>query len=166
MLSANLEADVVEFDAPDNVVELDWFSDTESVRVIQRDQTRFEIQKDRVIKILQLANDSDKQLELLLSKLGEWVRHYQRSIKNAYLTLRDGGFAFVVISRSTACDDDLEDAVSELDVRVANDADLKSMSVNALILPPTSKESLSSFLDSRFLLHYRDNRILQGGSGS
>ncbi len=141
--------------AVENAVELDWFAASEFVEVNPRDQQRFQIQKDRAIKILQLANDSEAQLALLFNKLGAWFREHSASVKEAYLTLRDARFAFVVISVTPECNDELEDAVSNLDIQIANDADLDVVRMNAIVLPPVSPEAISSFLDKRFILTFR-----------
>jgi hypothetical protein len=139
-----------------NPVELDWYgSPSDVVHVTPRDQQRFEIQLTRVIELLQLQNHAEAQLNLLLNKLGNWLRDHSGAFCAAYLTLRDARLAFIVISKTPECDDSLEDAVSELDFEVANDADLNIVRMNALVLPPASHEALSSFFDSRFLLVYR-----------
>ena len=58
----------------------------------------------------------------------------------------------LVVSRSVACNDDLEDSISDLDWEIANDTDLEGIRMNTLIRPPASKEALSSFVDHRFLV--------------
>lgn len=136
-------------------VELDWFDRPEELRVNPRDHNRFSIQIDRAIKILQLANDSEKQMNLLLSRLGVWIRKNETSIEAAFVTLRDGAIAFIAVSRQPRYDDALEDAISDLDLDIANDPELTSLRVNMMVLPPASLEALSSFLDTRFRLRYR-----------
>jgi len=142
----------------DHAIELDWFDAPDTVNITPRDLQRFKIQKDRAIRLLQLANDADEQLTLLLGRLGEWLRDHAESVEMAYLTLRDARFAFVIISSTPECNDDLEDAVSEFDIRVANDPDLNVVRMNAFVLPPASQEVLSSFLDPSFLIAYRGRR--------
>ena len=138
-----------------NAIEVDWFGEAEIIEVNPRDQQRFQIQKDRAISLLQLATNADAQLALLRRKLGEWMRTHSSSIKTAFLTLRDHRFSFVVISRTPLCNDELEDAVSDVDLQIANDPDLDAVKMNAIVLPPASIEAIGSFLDNRFLLEYR-----------
>lgn len=141
-----------------SAVDVDWFAEEELIRVIPRNQKRFHIHKDRVIRILQLADEADKQLELLIERLGEWTAEHSEKVLTAYLTLRDGRLAFLAISRDAACDDELEDAISDLDLEIANDPDLSAIEMNTLVLPPASPEALISFFDDRFLLVYRGVR--------
>lgn len=140
-------------------VEVDWFDDSEIVRVTPRDQRRFDVQKDRAIKLLQLANYADTQLSLLLEKLGHWIRANADKVDIAYLTLRDDRFAFLAVSQKAECDEQLEDAISDLDFEVANDNDLNVIRMNAIVLPPASADGLRSFFDPRFLLVYRPQRV-------
>jgi len=71
-------------------VEIDWFADGEVVTVTPRDQKRFEIQKDRAIQILQIADKQGKQFEFLVDRLVRWISDNENAIDGAYLTLQDG----------------------------------------------------------------------------
>jgi hypothetical protein len=142
-----------------NPVELDWYgSESDVIQVFAKDQQRFEFQLVRAIQILQLTNHADLQLKLLLTRLGQWLNKHSDSIQTAYLTIRDARFAFIIVSKVAECDDDLEDAVSDLDLEIANAPDLEVVKMNAFVLPPASEEALSSFFDKRFLLAYRGRR--------
>ena len=142
----------------ENAVEIDWYADNETIRVTPRNQKRFEIHKDRAISILKLASEGDKQLALLIDQVSEWTREHSTAVLMSFLTLRDDRFAFLVISRTAKCNDDLEDAASDLDLEIANDPDLTTIRMNVLVLPPASPEALSSFFDERFLLVFRGVR--------
>ena len=142
-----------------SAVEIDWYDRAETIKVCPRSQKRFEVHKDRAIKILQLATNADSQIQLLIDKLGEWVRdNFDEYLSQAYLTLRDSRFAFLAISRLPECNDDLEDSLSDLDLSIANDPDLDLIRMNTLVLPPASDESLNSFFDQRFLLVFGGRR--------
>lgn len=139
---------------PKSAVVIDWYEEGEVVHVMPRDQARFDVHKDRAITVLQLAANAESQLKLLLKRLATWVRDNAAVIDTAYVTLRDAKFAFLVISKMAECNDDLEDSISELDFDIANDPDLDVVRMNALILPPASREALRSFFDDRLLLVY------------
>ena len=85
----------------------------------------FEVHKDRAIAVLQLAAHAESQLKLLLERLARWVRDNAAMIDTAYVTLRDAKLAFLVVSKTPECNDDLEDSISELDFHIANDPDLE-----------------------------------------
>ena len=153
-----MSSETFSIESIDNAVEIDWFADNEIIRVTRRNQKRFEIHKDRAISILKLASDGDKQLALLIDQVSEWTREHSDAVLMSFLTLRDDRFAFLAISRTAKCNDDLEDAASDLDLEIANDPDLTTIRLNVLVLPPASPESLSSFFDERFLLVFRGVR--------
>ena len=138
-------------------VELDWYSEDETVRVIPRDQQRFEVQKDSAIEFLRVAHRSaqfEKQLALLLGNLATWIRDHRADVRDAYLTLQDGALAFIVVRQAPRYDATFEDALTDLDFTIANDASLSLIKLNAVALPPVSEEALLSFLDTRFVLSY------------
>lgn len=141
-----------------NAVELDWYDEGETVRVFPRDQQRFEIQKDKAIGALQLASNAELQLDYLLDRLAIWIRAHESHLRDAWLTLRNDRFVFLAISKAPEYNEDLEDAVSDLDLAIANDPDLNLLRMNAMVLPPASTDALSSFFDDRFALVYRGRR--------
>ncbi|MEW4527024.1 hypothetical protein [Maioricimonas sp. JC845] len=139
-------------------VEINWYAEEDRVEVTPRDQQRFELQKDRVINLLQLANHGEKQLLVLLQLLGRWIDRNSAKIANAYLTLRDNTLLFLVISNTPTCDDEFEDELSDLDLALANDPDLRLIRLNTIVLPPASPEALGSFFHDEFTLVFRGKR--------
>lgn len=138
-------------------VELDWYSEDETVRVIPRDRKLFEVQKDAAIEFLRVAHRAEqfeKQLSLLLGTLAGWIKAHRGDVRDAYLTLQDGALSFVVVRSAARYDADFEDALTDLDFDVANDPALSLIKLHAVALPPASAQALSSFLDRRFLLSY------------
>jgi hypothetical protein len=140
-----------------NQVELDWYDESDEVRVTPRDQVRFNIQKDRAIDILQQANKSDlvrEQFTLLLSRLAEWLRGRQGKISNAILTLQENSLAFVVVRRQAKYDEQFQDELADLDFAIANDPDLEQVALKTLALPHVTGDSLRSFLDTRLVFSF------------
>jgi hypothetical protein len=142
----------------DSAVLIDWYAEDDVVRVTPRNQQRFEVQKDHAIHVLQLASHAESQIKFLMSVLAEWVEQHLGNVEKACLTIRDDRFAFLVISHQVECDDDLEDAVSDLDFDIANDPNLDLIRLNAMVLPPASDDARNSFLDNRFMLVYRGGK--------
>jgi hypothetical protein len=134
---------------------LDWYDETETVVVTPRDQQRFEIQKDVAIEALRVqhgrAGQFNKQVLLMLQNIGMWMKEHGNDIQNAYLTLQDDAFAFVVVRKVGRYDAAFEDALSELDFALANDPALSLIKLHAIALPPASQTSLHSFLDKRLV---------------
>jgi hypothetical protein len=138
-------------------IELDWYAEDDTVVVTPRDLVRFEIQKDRAIRALQLEAARDEftaQFRLLLRVLAEWVDAQSTEVESAILTLQDGNLLFLVVQSGTEHDESLEDAVSELDFTVANDSDLHLVDMDVMCVPRVSSEALRSFIDERMVLSY------------
>jgi hypothetical protein len=140
-------------------VELDWYAvgDGDVVGVTPRNQTRFEIQMDRAIQILQLANEAErfnKQFKLLLQKIAAWIKPRSAKIEAAYMTLQDGTLAFIIVRHESRYDEVLQDDLADLDVEIANDGDLDLINLATLALPNVDEAATLSFLDKRLVLTY------------
>lgn len=138
------------------VVRLAWSQEDGVVVVTPHDEDRFSIKVNRAIQALQHANEAERfrgQFGLLLRLLAEWLKD-RDDVADAYLTLRDGRFSFVVVRKDARCDDDFEDPFSQLDQRLATDVDLSLIELDALSLPSVSEEARVSFLDPDFTLQY------------
>ena len=137
-------------------IQLDWTVEDGVVTVTPRDEDRFTIRLRTAIEILHRA---DKELQfqgqftLLLKQLAGWLRD-RADLRDAYVTVRDGSLAFVVVRKSCEYEAKFEDELSELDVQIANDPDLSLINLHAMALPDVSESALSSFLDTRFTLCY------------
>jgi hypothetical protein len=138
------------------VVRLDWTQEEGVVIVTPHDEDRFLIKLSRAIQALQRANEAEKfreQFDLLLRLLAEWLKD-RNDVADAYLTLRDGRFSFVVVRKDAKCDDAFEDQLSALDQRLARDVDQDLIKLDAVSLPNVSEETRASFLDPDFTLQY------------
>lgn len=134
-----------------------------NIVVTPRDQDRFVIRVKRAIAILQQAAEAEKfgfQFNLLLRMLAQWLKD-RNEIAKAYLTDRDGALAFVLVRNACQYDDAFEDAVSELDFRIANDPDLDLIKMDVIALPLATDSAVSSFVDPEFAFEYVGN-----GNGS
>lgn len=145
-----------------SAVDLDWYGPEDTVAVCPRDQERFEIQKDKAIHALRVAYEHEehfnKQMNMLLNRLGKWIESQGEKIEDAFLTLQDGSFAFVVVKSRPQYDESLEDSLADLDVEIANDSALDLVGVRTLALPLASRKSVMSFLDKQFLVRYHGKR--------
>ena len=137
-------------------VQLDWNLENGLVTVVPRDRDRFCIRVRRAIEVLQQASRADsftEQFNLLLRTLAKWIND-TTGIAKAYLTLRDGALAFVVMRESSEYDDDFEDSLSELDYRISRDRDLSLITMDAMALPLSSEDAACSFIDDGFAFAY------------
>jgi len=126
------------------------------VRVLGKDQKRFEIQKDYAIRILQVASDNkerfDKQFSLFMQLIQEWLNDNQSIVSRCVLTIRDSRMLLIAIAVDPEVNDDLEDSMSRLDLAMFRDSALDMIRVNTLVLPDVSSDSLQAFVDDRVLL--------------
>lgn len=136
----------------ERTVQLTWSEKDGLITVTSQDEDRFNIKLNRAIEVLQQADRVDKfkqQFNLLLKVLGDWLKG-RDDVRDAHLTLRDGGLSFVVVRLLPAYSEQFEDELSELDYKIANDVDLDLIKLDAIGLPPTSGEAMQTFFDPNF----------------
>ena len=144
-----------------NPIIIDWYAEAETIEITGQNNLRFEVQKDVAIKVLRAVQDRSRavrQIDLLLERIGRWTSERRPQLRDIFLTVQDSSFLLVLVQNAVRHDDELEEALSELDVEIANDPDFELLKLNAILLPPVSEDALMSFLDPRFLLSYDGNR--------
>ena len=129
-----------------------------SVVVCPQDGDRFVIQKRKAVEALKAVDRQasfEAQLQVLLNALGAWAKQRTTDvgdISSMYLTLGDIGFLAIVVKRDADYSRDLEDSLSELDLEIANNADLDTLRVEFLAVPNVGPVALDSFLHNGFQL--------------
>ncbi len=143
-------------EAASQALHLKWAEKDRIIVVEPEDQDRYVLKVSRAVELLGLVSRADKfqrQLIVLQRELAKWLQS-ANGVDSAFLTLREGALSFVVIRANVQYDDHFEDSLSDLDFTIANDVDLDLVKIDTIALPPASRESLNSFLDSEFLLEY------------
>ena len=144
-------------DARKNVVlQLAWDDIDGRVIVTPENEDRYQLRIDRVVELLQLAQDAESfknQVNFLHKRLAGWMSA-RDDIENAYLTFRDGALSLVVVRNDPKYCPEFDDALSDLDIEIANDVDLNLIKLNTISLPPTSQEALQQFVDDNFCFLY------------
>jgi len=92
------------------------------------------------------------QFNHLLSYLGTWIEKYRSGIASAHLTSRDSGLLLLIEQDAVPYDAKLNDALTDLDLAVANDADFNLIQLDVLALPRTDLHGLESFLSPQMKL--------------
>ena len=125
-------------------------SDTQ-VLVEPSDEDRFIISASEVAEA---CRQNDKAIRFLttlqkhlLPRLGQWLSQHSDRVRSAWLSVRDGSLLFVVVRRQAAYDRQFEDALTELDLEIANCDQMDGICLNVLALPNVSDETACSFLD-------------------
>lgn len=91
----------------------------------------------------------DAQFHELLAVLRGWLEVHREKIKSARLAVRDADLLFLVMQKQARFDPELAEALSELDLQVANSPKLNLIDLEVLTVPPVSEGSLQSLLASR-----------------
>lgn len=146
------------------VQQLLWQEKDGLIVVTPRDQDRFGVRLHRALEALKMvkkAEEFEEQFRLLLRIIAEWIK-VTPGVSRAFITLRDGGLSLVVVRDSVKYDSAFEDALSELDLEIANDEDLALVRMSSIALPCASDEAIASFLNPEFSYEY----IHGAGGGS
>ena len=88
------------------------------------------------------------QFRDLLEKLASWIKAHRKPIQQAFVTIRDSGFLFLVVQTTPYLDLDLEAELTTLDLEVAQDESFDLLRLNVLALPASSNQAYESFLET------------------
>jgi hypothetical protein len=141
-------------------IQLDWKSDGQ-ITVTPENEDRFMLQMKTAVEVLQQSKQAEKfelQFKVLLNMLGEWIKLHKNDVSKAYVTIKDTSLAFVVVRESSRYNSVFEDALTDLEFDIANDADLSNVYVEVIGLPSISTSALNSFLHSNFAFEYATSR--------
>lgn len=140
------------------VIQLDARHEHGIVTITPRDEDRFNLRVPEVIRACQQAASDQRtrqRFDFLLKRLGTWVLG-RSDVREAFVTIRDGGLCFLVVRKVAAYDADFEDALSEFDIDLAHDSDV-GFQIEVMSLPAVSDQSLQSFLNSDLTLRIITN---------
>ena len=94
----------------------------------------------------QLA-EFQSQMRELIRHLVLWVSNRKETVRDAYLSVKPGGgLLFLVVMKNRKFDSDLEDALTTLDVEIANASEYCLLRVSVLAIPNLHNEGVESFL--------------------
>ncbi|MEQ1891017.1 MAG: hypothetical protein ABL998_00605 [Planctomycetota bacterium] len=141
------------------VIQLDASRRGGVVTVTPEDENRFNLRVEEAIAACQKWVDdrqARRRFDLLLTRLQDWVLQ-RGDLRDAYLTMRDGGFVFLTVRKEATYDAKFEDELTTLDVELAHDQDLRC-EVDVLAMPPASDAALQSFLSPGLTLRFKSGQ--------
>lgn len=100
------------------------------------------------------------QFDGLVEKLLEWLQAHDAHISEAYLTVRDSGLLFLVVTKGKGMDDELENALTELDLEIAHDSDFGLIDLAVHSIPKPEKETdglAESFVSRKMAVRFSNN---------
>jgi hypothetical protein len=139
------------------LVELHFEDGTGKVRVTPADNSLLLLSVEEAIaacRAFKTQLEFKSQFDLLLNTLGTWINAQREKIAQAFLTTREGGLLFLLVTKSRAYDDALEAEITALDLQVANDTDFHLIDLNILAIPSCDEQSVQSFLSRKMVLRY------------
>lgn len=122
----------------------------------RHDRPRLEEVAARACRASKKMDEFEWQFEKLLSLLETWLREHSERINEAHLTVRERDLLFVVVRTDARFDAELTDALTELDILIADDPELVLIDLEVLSVPPLSAESLRAVLSFGTVLHHAE----------
>ena len=93
--------------------------------------------------------DYAQQIADLMDDLLAWLDERDRGIDRACVALNPEVVKFVIIRRDSSFDPDLEDDLSDLDLKVLNEDAFAMLDFQSIALPDCSDDALASFTGTR-----------------
>lgn len=140
---------------PANVIELHFANQGGDVRVVPPDRDIMAMPIELAIEACRAFKQQIEfrdQFVLLVSRLGGWISERWPELSSAYLTLRDSGLLFLVVTKDGKFNEAIEAAITELDMEVAQDSDYSLIRFGVHVLPACDHDSVQSFLSRQMVM--------------
>ena len=142
-----------------NPIHLAYSEKDRQVVVSPADEDRYVLTVQEAIDACRAYAPADrarvqKSFHSLLNDLGAWVNKRGSAIARAHVTIRDRGFLFLVVTRRSDYNDDFEDELTDLDVRIARDPKYDGVRLSVLAVPNCRASEYETFINSEFALSY------------
>jgi hypothetical protein len=117
--------------------------------LVETENDRFMLTVQAAIRACQAFSHMDEftaQFKKLHARLTDWINAHNENIDKAFLTARNSAILLLLVQKSNAFNAEFEDAVTDLDLAIAQDDEFGLIRLNVLALPAASEESIQSFL--------------------
>lgn len=119
------------------------------VTVHPEDGDLFSLIKQMIARSGQITHQIEtfeSQPAALRSELEAWASQRVDAVREVFLVLKGDHFQFLVVLKGTVHDDALEDALTDLDLSVAQNPDFDLINLSVLALPAFAEDVIRSFL--------------------
>jgi len=133
------------------LIHLDFSDKSSSVYIAAQTGDRFLLTVQEAVHACGAWNrmaEFQTQMQLLVNRLDKWVADHKVNVKDAYFTVRGSGLFFLVVAKSASYDDELESAMTELDLEIANADDFGLLNLEVLAIPNSPPECVQAFAGS------------------
>jgi hypothetical protein len=124
------------------------FSADQPVQVSGRDDSRIADAAAQACHASANPNGFTAQFDKLVDALHRWLHGYQDKIKSAYLAIRARDLQLLVVQKDARFDAVFADALTDLDLLIANSRDFDLIDLEVMAVPPISMESLNAMRSS------------------
>ncbi|GAG19458.1 unnamed protein product [marine sediment metagenome] len=137
------------------VIQLQWGEKHKQVTIVPEDEDRFNLTVEQAIRACKAEvgfAQFSSQLRKLLTLLANWTEGHALSLKISYLTVRDTGLLFLSVMQGAQFNRKLEDELTDLDIRIAQNVSLDKIRLSVLALPNCTPDRLDTFLSPEYTL--------------
>ncbi len=141
----------------DQPLQLTYRGGPDRVVITPADEDRFVLSREEAIRACQAYAEKQRfasQFHLLLKTLARWLSEHEDQVKQAFLTERDKGLLFLVVQREPRYDEQLENDLTELDLQIAQDTDLRLIPLSVLAVPDAGQEVPLTFLSPQLRIQF------------
>ena len=140
-------------------IPLKWVERDRKILIEDADQDRFSITVEEAIEACKAYNIEKrvlfrKQFDMLLDFLGGWSYHRKNKLAKVFLTIRDAGLLFLVVTKRKTYDEDFEEELTQLDLEIANSDNFSEILLSVQALPLCSESNYDSFCYPERTLEY------------
>lgn len=122
-------------------------------RCVKKVSEIFELVKAEETK--RLGQDKMEQASgVIVDRLQKWINDHKSKLKSAHFTLRDGGPLFLAVTKDLSFDMDLQDSIVALDLEICENEECRPLSIDVLLVPGMSEETVRAFTHPRHCLDY------------
>jgi hypothetical protein len=87
-----------------------------------------------------------EQCQELLRRLARWLLGRQDKVETAFVSIQEADLLFVVVQKTATYDEDLEEALTDLDIEVANSSEFDLLRLDVQALPSVSEQGCRAFV--------------------
>ena len=140
-------------------IRLKWLERDRKILVEDADEDRFSMTVEEAIEACRVYEREKqplfrKQFKMLLGFLGEWSFKRRNKLAKVFLTIRDAGLLFLVVTKRKTYDEGFEEELTQLDIEVANKEDFSRILLSVQALPLCSSSNYDSFCYPERTLEY------------
>ena len=141
-----------------NIIELHFENEGGHVRVVPPDRDIMAMPIEMAIEACRAFHNQIRfkdQFDLLVNRLATWIGERKNELAAAYLTLRDSGLLLLVVTRGKEFNTQIEEAITDLDLEIAQDDDYNLVRLGVHVLPLCDPELVQSFLSRQMALQFK-----------